>query len=74
MPASRSVVSAIEITVALVGVAVAVSRHPAVRAGIKAAPLLVTPGMKSAAADAALSTAYKAGVLARRLVPRGLVR
>ena len=52
------------------GVAVTLARHPAVRAGLRAAPLLITPTMREKAADAALSTAYRAGVLARRIVPK----
>lgn len=42
--------------------------HPAVKAGIAAAPLLLTPQVKAAAREATLSGAYKAGVLARRIV------
>jgi hypothetical protein len=42
--------------------------HPAVKAGLAAAPLLLTPQVKAAAREATLSGAYKAGVLARRLV------
>ena len=42
--------------------------HPMVRAGIAAAPLLLTPKVKAAAKDVTLSTAYKAGRLARKIV------
>jgi len=42
--------------------------HPMVRAGIAAAPLLLTPKVKEAAREATLNGAYKAGVLARKLV------
>jgi hypothetical protein len=42
--------------------------HPVVRAGIAAAPLLLTPKVKAAAKDATLNTAYKAGQLARKIV------
>lgn len=42
--------------------------HPVVRAGIAAAPLLLTPRVKAAAKDVTLSTAYKAGRLARKIV------
>ena len=73
MTVVRSAIAAVEVTVAVVGVAVAVSRHPLVRAGFRAAPHLMTPAMKQAAADTALNAAYAAGVLARRLLPRGLV-
>jgi hypothetical protein len=54
-------------------VAVAVARHPMVRAGIRAAPKLITPAMREKAAEAALSAAYQAGAMARRVVPRKLV-
>lgn len=62
--------SVLRIAVTAVGVAATLARHPVVRAGIKAAPLLITPRMRETAAEAVLSTAYKAGVAARRLVPR----
>lgn len=42
--------------------------HPMVRAGIAAAPLLLTPQVKAAARDATLNGAYKAGQLARKIV------
>jgi hypothetical protein len=54
-------------------VAVTIARHPAVRAGLKAAPHLVTPAMRHKAASGALATAYQAGRLARRIVPRQLI-
>jgi hypothetical protein len=59
--------SPLRVAFTVVGVAVAVSRHPLVRAGARAAPLLITPRMREMAADATLETAYRAGVLARRL-------
>ncbi len=46
------------------------ARSPVVRAGIAAAPLLLTPQVKAKARDAALSTAYKAGVVARKILKR----
>lgn len=52
------------------GVAVTLARHPAVRAGMRAVPLLITPRMRQQAAEAALSSAYQAGVVARKLVRR----
>jgi hypothetical protein len=52
---------------------VTVARHPAVRAGLRAAPHLITPAMREKASDAALTTAYRAGVLVRRVVPKKLV-
>ena len=42
--------------------------HPMVKAGIAAAPLLLTPKVKAAARDATLSGAYRAGVLARKIM------
>jgi hypothetical protein len=62
--------SAIRTAATVIGVAVAVARHPAVRAAVKAAPLLVTPKMREMAAEATLETAFRAGVLARRIVRR----
>ncbi len=62
--------SVFRIAFTAVGVAATIARHPAVRAGIKAAPLLITPRMRETATEAVLSTAYRAGAAARRLVPR----
>jgi hypothetical protein len=42
--------------------------HPVVQAGLAVAPLLLTPQVKAAARNATLSTAYKAGTLARKVV------
>jgi hypothetical protein len=56
--------------IAAVSVAVAVASHPVVRAAIRNAPLLVTPKMRAAAAEATLNTAFRAGVLARKIVRR----
>ena len=42
--------------------------HPVVQAGLAVAPLLLTPQVRAAAAEATLSTAYKAGVVARKMV------
>jgi len=74
MSVARTAVAAVELTVAVVGIAITISRHPLVRAGIKAAPHLMTPAMKEAAADTALNAAYTAGALARRIVPRGIIQ
>jgi len=60
--------SVFRVAVTAAGVAATLARHPMVRAGIKAAPLLITPKMRADAAEAVLATAYKAGVAARRLV------
>ena len=73
MTVVRSAVAAVEVTVALVGIAVTVSRHPLFRAGMRAAPHLVTPAVKAAATEALLDTAYRAGAVARRIVPRGII-
>jgi hypothetical protein len=54
-------------------VAVSVARHPAVRAAVRAAPLLITPAMREKAAGAALTGAYRAGALVRRVVPKKLI-
>jgi hypothetical protein len=62
--------SVLRLAVTAATIAVTVARHPAVRAGLRAAPLLITPKMRELAADAALNTAYQAGVVARRIVPR----
>lgn len=61
------------LAVTAIGIGFAISRHPAVRASIKAAPLLVTPRMRMLARERALDTAYNAGVVARRIVPRNLI-
>jgi hypothetical protein len=54
----------------IIGVTIAVARHPTVRAAVKAAPRLITPGMREAAKDATLETAFRAGALARKIVRR----
>jgi hypothetical protein len=51
-------------------VAVAVARHPTVRAAVRAAPLLITPKMRAIATEATLETAFKAGVIARKIARR----
>jgi hypothetical protein len=55
----------------VIGVAMAVARHPMVRAAVRAAPRLMTPRMREMAADAALDAAFRAGVAARKIVKRG---
>ena len=62
--------SPIRTAATVIGVAMTVARHPMVRAAVRAAPRLVTPRMRAAAADATLDAAFKAGALARRLVKR----
>ena len=63
--------SPIRTAATMIGVAMTVARHPMVRAAVRAAPRLVTPKMRAAATDATLDAAYKAGVLARKIVKRG---
>lgn len=60
--------SIIRSAVAAAALARTLVAHPMVRAGIAAAPLLLTPKVKAAAKDATLSTAFKAGRLARKIV------
>jgi hypothetical protein len=55
---------------AVIGVAVAVARHPTVRAAVRAAPLLVTPKMREMATQATLEAAFRAGTLARKIARR----
>ena len=62
--------SPIRTAATVIGVAITVARHPMVRAAIKAAPLLITPRMREMAADATLDTAFRAGVVARKIVRR----
>ena len=62
--------SPIRTAATVIGVAIAVARHPAVRAAVRAAPLLVTPRMRSVDQEAALETAFRAGALARKVVHR----
>jgi hypothetical protein len=50
--------------------AVTLSRHPLVKAGLKAAPLVLNARTRAAAAEGVLSTAYLAGKLARQVLPR----
>ena len=65
--------SVFRVAVTAFTVAATVARHPVVRAGLRAAPRLITPAMREKAADTALSAAYHAGVLARRIVPKKLI-
>jgi hypothetical protein len=66
--------SVLRLAITAASIAVTVARHPVVRAGVRAAPLLITPAMREKAAETALATAYQAGVLARRIVPRKIAR
>jgi len=62
--------SVFRVAITAVSVAAAVARHPVVRAGLRAAPLLITPQVKQKAAAATLSAAYNAGVVVRKLIKR----
>ena len=63
--------SPIRTAATVIGVAMAVARHPMVRAAVRAAPHLVTPRMRAMAADATLEAAFRAGAVARKIVKRG---
>lgn len=63
--------SPIRTAATMIGVAMAVARHPMVRAAVRAAPRLMTPEMKAKATDATLEAAFKAGVMVRKIVKRG---
>ena len=62
--------SPIRTAATVIGVAMTVARHPAVRAAVRSAPLLVTPKMREAATEATLDAAFRAGKLARKIVKR----
>ncbi len=62
--------SPIRTAATMIGVAMAVARHPMVRAAVRAAPRLMTPAMREKAADATLEAAFRAGVAARKIVKR----
>jgi hypothetical protein len=68
MPAARIAITAL-------GLAVTLARHPAVRAGVRAAaPHVLTPRNKARAVALTRDAAYSAGVIARRIVPRNLIQ
>lgn len=54
--------------VATIAMARAVARHPLVRAGIAAAPKIVTPEVQAKARDVAMDAAYGAGAMTRKLL------
>lgn len=60
--------SAIRIAVTVVGAALTMSRHPAVRAGIQA--VASNPKARETAITVTRSAAYNAGVIARHLMGR----
>jgi hypothetical protein len=63
--------SPIRTAATVIGVAMTVARHPAVRAAVRAAPLLITPKMRETATDATLDVAFRAGQIARKFMKRG---
>jgi len=60
---------AIRLAVAMASTALAMSRHPLVRAGLQAA--LSNPRTREVAANATRNAAYNAGVVARHILGRG---
>jgi hypothetical protein len=62
--------SAIRIAVTVVGAAITMTRHPVVRAGIRA--VASNPKARETAINVTRNAAYNAGVLARHIVGRRL--
>ncbi len=62
----------VKLALTAVTVGVAVARHPLVRAGVRA--VIDNPQAREAAIVAARRTAFSAGVLARKIIPRSLVQ
>jgi len=60
--------SAIRLAVTVVSTALAVSRHPAVRAGVQA--VVSNPKARETAINTTRNAAYNAGVIARHLLGR----
>jgi putative component of membrane protein insertase Oxa1/YidC/SpoIIIJ protein YidD len=60
--------SAIRLAVTMVSTAVALSRHPAVRAGVQA--VVANPKARETAINTTKNAAYNAGVIARHLLGR----
>ena len=60
--------SAIRISVTVVGAAITMTRHPVVRAGIRA--VAANPKARETAITMTRNAAYNAGVVARHLVGR----
>lgn len=65
--------SVVRVALTTLKLAMFAARHPAVRAGLKAAPRLVPDETKRAAFEAAKSGAYSAGAGLRRVLPRSIV-
>ncbi|WP_374622150.1 hypothetical protein [Devosia sp.] len=62
--------SILRTALAAANIAKAVVRSPAVRAGVALAPVLLSPAVRAKAREAALSTAYDAGRMARAVVDK----
>ena len=60
--------SAIRIAVTVVGAAITMTRHPVVRAGIRA--VAANPKARETAISVVSTAAYNAGVIARHIVGR----
>ena len=60
--------SAVRLAVTVVSTAIAVSRHPAVRAGVQA--VVNNPKARETAIATTRNVAYNAGVIARHIVGR----
>jgi hypothetical protein len=63
---------ALKLAVTALGIAVSLARHPLVRARVRA--ITENPKAREAAIGAVKSTAYTAGVVARRIIPRSLIQ
>jgi hypothetical protein len=64
--------SAIRLAVTAVTVAITVARHPAIRAGVRY--IADNPHAREVAIETTRRAAFNAGVLARRIIPRALIR
>jgi hypothetical protein len=60
----------IRVATVVAGAVATALTNPTVRAALRNAPRLVTPRMREMAAEATLETAFRAGVLARKIVRR----
>jgi hypothetical protein len=59
----------IRLAITAVTLAISVARHPLVRAGLRT--IADNPKARDAAINATRNAAYNAGVIVRRVVPRG---
>lgn len=60
--------SAVRLAVTVVSTAIAVSRHPVVRAGVQA--VVTNPKARETAIETTRNVAYNAGVIARHILGR----